>query len=77
MSYTTFGEVRGYCGHNHETIKTAEACIDLDAISTKKVGGYTDRCVIHCPYSPLDREALSDLSALIRDAVKQYPRYDV
>lgn len=40
-TYTTTGETRGPCGHEHATIAAARRCIDQD-----RTGGRTDRDVL-------------------------------
>ena len=42
-SYTTFGSVRGDCGHAHQTYAAAEACIRRDQRGCRQQGGYSDR----------------------------------
>lgn len=43
--YTTWGDVRGGCGHRHKTIAAAEQCIERDSAGCQRQGGYTDRHV--------------------------------
>ncbi len=43
MLYTTWGSVRGCCGHAHKTVEAAEACIDKDHRDCASQGGYSDR----------------------------------
>lgn len=45
--YTTWGSVRGDCGHAHETIVAAVKCLDYDRQCCRKLGGgaYSDRMV--------------------------------
>lgn len=44
-SYTTYGSVRGDCGHQHRTIEAAQRCADRDNRDCRKIGGYSDRRV--------------------------------
>jgi hypothetical protein len=46
MSYITYGNVRGSCGHAHKSIKTAVACQLRDSAACSKQGGYSDRMVV-------------------------------
>jgi hypothetical protein len=41
--YTTYGHVRGQCGHVHETMEAAEACAARDGDGCHSQGGYSDR----------------------------------
>ena len=41
--YTTWGPIRGCCGHLHRTYETAVRCISRDHRGCVKQGGYTDR----------------------------------
>ena len=43
--YTTYGAVRGYCGHNHQNRTTALACLRRDREGCAAQGGYSDRGV--------------------------------
>ena len=43
--YTTWGSVRGCCGHMHKTADAAERCIAKDDRGCKMQGGYSDRVV--------------------------------
>ncbi len=44
-SYTTWGSVRGDCGHMHQTVEAAERCIAKDNRDCNTQGGYSDRGV--------------------------------
>lgn len=44
-SYTTWGPVRGDCGHHHTTQETAFACIQRDQRGCRSQGGYSDRAL--------------------------------
>tara|TARA_R110000824_G_scaffold210748_2_gene396616 strand:+ start:89 stop:298 length:210 start_codon:yes stop_codon:yes gene_type:complete len=44
--YTTKGDVRGYCGHEHRSIETAAKCVKRDMAGCQSQGGYSDRSVI-------------------------------
>ena len=44
-TYTTYGSVRGGCGHRHKTIRAAEHCLDRDQRGCSSQGGYSDRSV--------------------------------
>lgn len=41
--YTTWGEIRGCCGHAHRTFDAAIACIKRDDVGCASQGGYSDR----------------------------------
>lgn len=41
--YTTWGPVRGDCGHAHDTLASAEQCIAGDADGCAAQGGFSDR----------------------------------
>jgi len=41
--YTTWGPVRGDCGHEHRTMRAACECVERDQRGCAKQGGYTDR----------------------------------
>jgi hypothetical protein len=43
--YTTYGGVRGQCGHLHKTRKAAERCLDRDSRGCRASRGYSDRDV--------------------------------
>jgi hypothetical protein len=45
MAFTTWGSVRGCCGHEHETYGQAETCMMADAIGCRSAGGGSDRQV--------------------------------
>lgn len=45
MAFTTWGSVRGCCGHEHATHSEASACCSDDARGCKAQGGYSDRQV--------------------------------
>ena len=59
--YTTWGSVRGTCGHKHRTIEAALACIYRDSVGCTRQGGYSDRHVRNenlTHLSPSDTDAL-------------------
>jgi hypothetical protein len=41
--FTTWGSVRGCCGHAHRSIEAAVKCIKADRAACKRQGGYSDR----------------------------------
>lgn len=43
IGYTTWGPVRGCCGHYHQSTETAQRCLDADASGCQGQGGYSDR----------------------------------
>ena len=43
MPYTTWGPVRGDCGHLHKTLTAAERCMVHDQRGCRRQGGYSDR----------------------------------
>lgn len=45
--YTTYGDVRGGCGHRHSTREAAERCLSRDQRGCKCQGGYSDRSVVY------------------------------
>lgn len=46
MIYTTYGSVRGCCGHNHDSLNDAESCLESDRKWCGSQGGYSDREVV-------------------------------
>jgi len=52
-TYTTRGDVRGECGHQHRSLRTAEKCRQRDADGCRGQGGYSDRHVIRGDGEPL------------------------
>ena len=44
--YTTYGPVRGCCGHRHKAYKTAKQCLTSDQASCHIYHGYSDREVV-------------------------------
>jgi hypothetical protein len=55
-TYTTTGPVRGCCGHDHRSIRTAHACASRDQSQCRRSGGYSDRSIVR-----RDGGALTDL----------------
>jgi len=47
------GNVRGTCGHKHQTEAAAEKCCKRDMDGCKTQGGYSDRFVSEVEYTPL------------------------
>lgn len=45
MLYTTWGPVRGGCGHAHRSIEAAERCLEKDQRGCASQGGYSDRSI--------------------------------
>lgn len=45
-TYTTCGDVRGSCGHNHRRVAAAVLCLISDRDGCQSQGGYSDRVVI-------------------------------
>jgi hypothetical protein len=45
-TYSTYGSVRGCCGHRHNTIDAAEACLAKDQDGCRSQRGYSDRSVV-------------------------------
>jgi len=45
MYYTTWGPVRGGCGHVHRTLSGAQACLARDGRGCRRQGGYSDRLI--------------------------------
>lgn len=43
ISYTTSGNVRGACGHNHRSLIAAHQCQARDSRDCKAARGYSDR----------------------------------
>lgn len=56
VKYTTWGSVRGDCGHVHHGYTAALHCIRADAAGCRSQGGYTDRHV-RCVTGPADLES--------------------
>ena len=63
-AYTTWGPVRGSCGHRHRTITTAQACADRDDRDCKAGNGrsaYSDRHVTYADGRPVPTQVLYNL----------------
>jgi hypothetical protein len=45
-TYTTYGSVRGCCGHKHQTLTAAQKCLSRDQAGCRSQGGYSDREVV-------------------------------
>ena len=59
--FTTYGSVRGCCGHLHKTIAAAETCLQRDQNGCGGQGGYSDREVVEVGEDDrLYRDAASD-----------------
>jgi len=43
FTYTTWGPVRGDCGHRHHSIRAAERCLASDRQGCASQGGSSDR----------------------------------
>jgi len=43
--YTTYGHVRGLCGHRHQSESAAGQCVARDQNGCASQGGYSDRTV--------------------------------
>lgn len=41
--YTTWGSIRGGCGHAHRSLTTARSCLRRDARGCAEQGGWSDR----------------------------------
>ena len=41
--YTTWGRVRGDCGHEHRSLLAAHKCLQNDLNGCRSQGGYSDR----------------------------------
>jgi len=46
MIFTTYGSVRGCCGHRHDLLSDARACVAADGGVCASQGGYSDRDVV-------------------------------
>jgi hypothetical protein len=66
-TYTTYGSVRGDCGHQHQTHEAAQRCADRDMRGCRRAGGYSDRLVY--AESEVERNAVGDVYAA-RDALR-------
>ncbi len=44
--FSTYGSVRGCCGHKHKTREGADKCLTSDQKGCKSQGGYSDRSVV-------------------------------
>ena len=51
--FTTYGELRGCCGHAHRTEETAEICRRRDIFGCFRQGEYSDRKVYDLATAPL------------------------
>ena len=52
-TYTTCGSVRGCCGHEHRSIKSALDCLSRDRHGCRAQGGYSDRSIVYADHTPL------------------------
>jgi hypothetical protein len=67
-TYTTDGDVRGSCGHQHHTIADALACLRVDQQGCAGLPGrdsYSDRYVVRGDCSPLAGDELLALRDLL------------
>ena len=53
-TYTTKGSIRGSCGHQHRSVRTAVECVAMDQAACKSQHGYSDRRVVNGDGSELD-----------------------
>jgi hypothetical protein len=44
--YSTYGSVRGCCGHRHQSMGAAEKCLAHDQAGCRSQGGYSDRSIV-------------------------------
>jgi len=44
--FSTYGSVRGCCGHRHKSRAAAEKCLANDQAGCKSQGGYSDREIV-------------------------------
>jgi len=70
--YTTYGSVRGTCGHHHRTLKGACRCLIEDQTRCHALGGgaRSDRGIYVTPGRPGDRilaDGLEPLPSAIAD----------
>lgn len=54
-TYTTSGDVRGECGHQHRTLSGAVRCLESDQRGCESQGGYSDRHIIDSDGDTYDR----------------------
>lgn len=49
VTYTAgcYRNVRGACGHRHQSISLAVACIEHDRAACKRAGGFSDRIAVY------------------------------
>ena len=45
-TYSTYGSVRGSCGHRHTTEAAALQCLERDQRGCSRQGGYSDRHIV-------------------------------
>ena len=64
-TYTTYGSVRGGCGHKHRTIETACRCAQKDQRDCKSVRGYSDRSVWAVVDGHRERLSEGDYAAVV------------
>ena len=58
-TYTSSGNVRGDCGHQHRTIAAAAKCSQRDQAGCRSQGGYSDREIVRGDGNPLDEVELA------------------
>jgi hypothetical protein len=68
-TYTTTGPVRGTCGHEHRSIRTAAECLRRDLDGCRQQGGYSDRSVVRTDGEPLTERELGYADAETDGAV--------
>lgn len=45
-TYSAYGNVRGDCGHKHQSIDAAKMCFHDDSVGCARQGGYSDRFLL-------------------------------
>lgn len=60
VRYTTWGSVRGGCGHLHRTREGAEKCLARDRRLCRMLGGVSDRTLRR-----IDGDSLSDVRRIL------------
>ncbi|HSH25596.1 MAG TPA: hypothetical protein VLA13_08675 [Massilibacterium sp.] len=65
--YEAIGDIRGWCGHKHRSVITAQKCADKDQKYCESLGVYSDRAV----YAVAD-ELMSALTYEERDELEEF-----
>lgn len=57
--FSTWGPVRGSCGHQHQSLSAAADCLARDQRACQRQRGYSDRSVVAAVVGPDPRRKVS------------------